>query len=204
MKLLNIGCGANRPTWPWVNVDHLHSFLKPGTPERDNLDAESNYTNWDISTGLPFVTGLFDGILCSHVIEHFDCTGAVDLIKECYRVLAPGGILVASVPDASYFLQVHSEDTRENSERLFGEPICPTELYHKSFFDYALFYHEHKQVLDSDTLTCLMIRGGFHLSGILNFEDSRSIYALNSDAFEAIASIMNRRKFSVELVGIKR
>ncbi len=196
MRLLNVGCGATRPGEPWTNLDQLHDVLKPGTPERTNLDLEKNYVNWDIALSLPFEEETFDGVLCSHVLEHFDCQDAVRIITRCRRVLKPEGIFVASVPDASYFLEVHDEDTREKAIDLFGEPICPEEPEHKSFFDYALFYWQHKQILTLDSMLCLLMKAGF-----TNIETVPS--NSQKEIVKTIESIMNRRKFSLEMMAFK-
>lgn len=203
MKLLNIGCGSVRPGPPWINLDNLHDQLKPGTPERINLDKELNYVNYDISKKfIPYAENVFDGILCSHVVEHFTCLEAVDLLEDCRRILKPGGILVVSVPDAEYFLSVHDEDKPENAVELFGEPICPDEPWHKSFFDYALFYNQHKQVLTFSSLRCILIKAGFPKETIARFG-----FRIEPDPVTNITNeiekIVNRRKFSVELCAVK-
>lgn len=198
MKLLNVGCGSNRPQDEhWWNLDNLRTQLKEGTPERINLERELRYMECDLSTqSIPTVDEAFDAVLLSHVIEHFDCHGAVEVILKCRRVLKPGGILVVSVPDASYFLSVHDKDVPERAVELFGEPICPAEQWHKSFFDYALFLDQHRQVLTRDSLICLLIRAGF----------DRKIMAPRRGtipAYREIEKIMNRRKFSLEMCAIK-
>lgn len=201
MKLLNIGCGSCRPPAPWFNLDNLHDQLEPRTPERINLDKETNYVNWDLNKEgmLPFGSDTLDGILCSHVIEHFDAIDSVMLLNECGRILRPAtGILVVSVPDAEYFLSVHDRDTPENAVELFGEPICPAEPWHKSFFNYALFYDQHKQVLTRASLKCLLIRSGFAMNNIFDWK-----YGQDTDASREILKIMNRRKFSAELSAVK-
>jgi len=44
MKLLNLGCGGNRPKDErWINIDNLHEiFPDLDRPERKNMDAEPN------------------------------------------------------------------------------------------------------------------------------------------------------------------
>ena len=192
MKLLNVGCGATRPT-DWVNLDNLHDVLKPGTPERTNLDKETNYVDHKLPEIMPFKEGTFDGVLCSHVIEHFDCQDAVKILEDCRRVLKIGGILVVSVPDAEYFRLVLNIDTRDRAVELFGEPICPDEPWHKSFFDYGLFYNQHKQILTDTSLWCLLVKAGF----------SPAFLYVSNDTSKEIEKIMNRRKFSLEMTALK-
>ena len=166
MKYLNLGAGGARiHEEGWINLDDLHSQLAPGTPERDALDREQNYVNHDVSSGLlPFGNDEFDGILASHFFEHFDAQEAVRIIRECKRVLKPGGGLLVSVPDASYFRKVYPEDCVENWPRLY-EVTDPNNTI-PTFFEAALFFEQHKQVLTEDSLWCLFTRGGFEIRGL--------------------------------------
>lgn len=195
MNLLNVGCGSNRPGPPWTNIDQLRSTLAIGTPERTQLDKEGNYTDFDISFGLPFPEDSFDGILCSHAVEHFDCHGAVKVLESCHRVLKPGGLLVVSVPDADYFLSVRDKDTPERAVELFGEPIH--DKWQKSFFDYALFHQQHKQVLTRGALECLIVKAG------LRIFCEGYVVKPETEAAAEIEKIMNRRQFSIEMYAVK-
>lgn len=201
MKLLNLGCGGHRPQGDeWWNLDTLREFLKPGTPERSNLDKEPRYIEHRVgSEELPFPPAMFDGILCQHVLEHLDCHTAADVIKDCYRRLVPGGVFVASVPDVDYFMKVHPEDNRENADALFGEPI--SEAWHDSFFSYALFHNEHIQLLNWNGLRALLIAGGFRNVDIVRCQvgfDAVTFQTL-SEMCPAVGPLhgeLNRRKFS--------
>jgi predicted SAM-dependent methyltransferase len=196
VKLLNVGCGAVRPPEPWVNLDDLWSILKSGTPERDNLNKEPNYRNHRLSkeSFMPFQNDHFEAVLVSHVVEHFDCQEASHILFDCRRVLKPGGLLVVSVPDAAYFMSVYDQDTPDKAVELFGEPICPAEPWHKSFFDYALWFNQHRQILTMPALECHLIRAGFRKS-FLHY----TTHAL----YPEVEKLMNRRKFSVELCAVK-
>lgn len=50
----------------------------------------------DLNQPLPFASEIFDGIFCSHVLEHVDAP--ILLLRECRRLLRPGGTLVVGVP----------------------------------------------------------------------------------------------------------
>jgi len=45
---------------------------------------------------IPFEDEYFDAIVCIAVLEHVD--NPVDIVKEFFRVLKPGGVVIASVP----------------------------------------------------------------------------------------------------------
>jgi 2-polyprenyl-3-methyl-5-hydroxy-6-metoxy-1,4-benzoquinol methylase len=44
----------------------------------------------------------FDGVFCSHVIEHLDSESAVELIRGIANILAPGGRLVLATPNIAH------------------------------------------------------------------------------------------------------
>jgi len=191
MKILNLACSANRPPEPFINIDVLKSIFPEGTREREQIDAEKNYVEADLTNGIPFEDNSCDGIFLSHFIEHLDAQQAVQLVKECKRVLMPGGVILASVPDATYFKSVYPRDKNENWQELFevtdvNNPI-PT------FMQAALFFEEHKQVLTEDSLWCILTMGGFE-----NVTKS-----CTGDVAEIMLNALNRNVFSVTLLAVK-
>ncbi|MEW6163752.1 MAG: class I SAM-dependent methyltransferase [Pseudomonadota bacterium] len=52
----------------------------------------------DLNSGeLPYSTGSFDLVTCSEVVEHLENYRA--LLREAYRVTAPGGVLIVTTPN---------------------------------------------------------------------------------------------------------
>ncbi len=85
-EFLNVGCGRRFSRDPrWLNVD-----LVPAAPEVQQIDAQH---------GLPFPTASFAAVYHSHVLEHLDPAAGLELLRECHRILKPGGILRVVVPD---------------------------------------------------------------------------------------------------------
>jgi len=83
-RLLNLGCGTHfHPAW--VNVD-----IAPGDPR---------ILRHDLQARLPFEDASFGVVYHSHVMEHLPRRRAMPFLKECYRVLAAGGIIRVVVPD---------------------------------------------------------------------------------------------------------
>lgn len=186
MKFLNLGCGSNRPIdSTWINIDNLRSILHTGTPERRNLDAEPNYIDMDISQGLKFPDSSIDGVLASHVLEHFDLQESIKLVMEIKRVLKVGGVLrvLSPCPQLLYSKVIGGcED--------FGE-YCPEEL---DFMSYALFFFEHKQILGLQELFCLFYYVGFEKYFPQVYKQS---------VLDGLANLDNREKFSVIVEAIK-
>lgn len=205
MIILNLACNGHRPTPPFINIDILHTQLLSGTEERQNLDKETNYIEHDLLKEVPFEDNSCEGVFISHFLEHLDAQQSVKLIQESLRVLKPNGLLMISVPDASYFKSVYYEDSKENSMNLFGEAIwdwCVDGKNmgpFKSFFDYALFYHEHKQVLTFDSLWCLMTKGGCtNVYRNIAVQDD-----IDHEVLRLMSREINRLKFSLVLWAVK-
>lgn len=191
MKLLNLGCGGERyKEDEWTNLDDLHSILPEGEGAREDLNKETNYVNFNVLSGpLPFESGEFNGILASHFFEHFDAQQGLTIMRECKRVLATGGQLLVSVPDAEYFHRVHSVDRKENWPELF-DTFDPNNTY-TTFFEAALWFNEHKMVFTRFALWAYFQMAGFTILDTVN------------EAFPQMSAKLNRRKFSCEMVGVK-
>jgi SAM-dependent methyltransferase len=84
MRFLNLGCGRRHHP-EWINVD-FHS-TGPGVMAHD------------LKGPLPFEDCEFDAVYHSHLLEHLPKPQAPLLLRECHRVLKPGGVLRVVVPD---------------------------------------------------------------------------------------------------------
>ena len=92
MKLVNVGCGAvYHPAW--INLD-----AAPSAPEVKRSDARD---------GLPFPDASVDAVYHSHMLEHLDAASARAFLRECHRVLRPGGVLRVVVPDLEGIAQAY-------------------------------------------------------------------------------------------------
>lgn len=186
MRILNLACSAYRPPEPFINIDILKSLFPERTKEREQIDAEPNYIEHDLTKGIPFEDNSCDGIFLSHFLEHLDVQQAVALVKECKRVLITGGVMVVSVPDTTYFKNVYPRDKNENWQELFGVTDVNNPI--PTFMEAALFFEEHKQVLTEDSLWCILTMGGFDETEIPDSEVKQILKNSISD---------NRNQFSL-------
>ena len=84
MRYLNLGCGLRfRPDW--TNLDNTSS----------NPYVQAH----DCRQGIPFSDNSFEVVYHSHLLEHFPEHEALPLLRECHRILQPGGIIRVAVPD---------------------------------------------------------------------------------------------------------
>ena len=97
MLLVNLGCGSVfHPDW--INLD--------------SIPASDLVRRWDIRGPLPFADGQVDACYASHVFEHLPKPNALDFLRECRRILKPGGVVRLAVPDleniaTAYLNSVH-------------------------------------------------------------------------------------------------
>ncbi|WP_035727346.1 class I SAM-dependent methyltransferase [Eisenibacter elegans] len=90
LPYLNLGCGERfHPTW--VNVDFQSNH--PAVQAHNLLQ------------GIPFADASFEAVYHAHVLEHFAPHDGQQLIRECYRVLRPGGVLRVVVPDLEQIIR---------------------------------------------------------------------------------------------------
>ncbi len=80
----NLGCGSQICP-DWINIDLVRTG--PGVVAHD------------LSTGIPLPDVSCEVVYHSHVLEHLRRPDAQFFMRECFRVLKPGGILRVAVPD---------------------------------------------------------------------------------------------------------
>ena len=99
-RLVDIGCGTkpySRLLKPnikeHVGVDHVGSFHN-----KDNVDL------FGTAYAIPAPDASFDSALCTAVLEHLE--EPEQALRECYRILKPGGVAIYSVP---FIWHLHEE-----------------------------------------------------------------------------------------------
>lgn len=91
---LNLGCGQ-RFHPDWINVD--------------SSSTGHEVIAHDLTTGLPFADDRFEIVYHSHVLEHFTRQEALVFLRECFRVLKPGGVMRVVVPDLEAIVRLYLE-----------------------------------------------------------------------------------------------
>jgi predicted SAM-dependent methyltransferase len=85
LMMLNLGCGGHDHP-DWINLD-----IAP---------SGSDVIQHDLAREpLPYEDTSCSAVYHSHVLEHIPPENVSDFINECFRVLAPNGVLRIAVPD---------------------------------------------------------------------------------------------------------
>jgi len=153
---VHIGCGPYLID-KWLNVD-----LQP-VYGATYMDAEQKY---------PFPDSSIQYIFSEHLFEHLSYTGGKNMLRECYRILKPKGIIRLTMPSLEFLINLYID--KENalyekyidwSTSLFAPEI--KEDFHSSkipsMFIVNNFMHfwGHKMIYDKETLTHLLKEHGF-------------------------------------------
>ncbi len=145
---LHIGCGSKIKDG-WINID---------------ITREADIT-LDVRLPLPFLDNSCAVIYSEHFLEHLDYPNpALSFLKECYRVLEPGGMLSVGVPDAEWPLAEYFGLIKQNyfsiAKERWHPSWCRTEMEH-------INYHfrqdrDHRFAYDFKTLDHALTSSGFH------------------------------------------
>ena len=103
---LHLGSGGHELPG-WVNVD---------------LVGMGSDLRWDLTGKLPFPDASADAVFLEHVLEHFPLETVLAMLAESRRVLSPGGILRAGVPDFGRYAESYAGDRAFLEERRPGRP----------------------------------------------------------------------------------
>ena len=190
LKRLHLGCAYKTPTG-WINMDGswnarlakypvLRKILKklhvlPNSlidmPWRPNIMIH------DVRKPLPFQDNSMSAVYASHLLEHLYQDEANRLLRECFRVLEPCGVLRLVVPDLQAIVLEYQ------GGKLIGEPTDPIHalnradrlnrrllmrepeskrlsLPHKLYTALTNF-HSHKWMNDAESLIAYVQAAGF-------------------------------------------
>lgn len=97
---LNVGCGDRRIRG-FVNIDRTRG-------------AELRR---DVTRGLPYADDTVEGIFSEHFLEHLSRRDGLRFLRECRRVLKPGGVVRIAMPDLDVMVsRYQSEDWRGDGD----------------------------------------------------------------------------------------
>lgn len=95
---LHLGCGTNIAKG-WTNVDNNpdYKIKQPGL-----------YRKWDLRKPLPYKQDSVEKIFHEHFIEHLTKPQAEAFLRDCYKVLKPGGVMRIGWPDTTKLIRAYT------------------------------------------------------------------------------------------------
>lgn len=157
---INIGSGLSGIAG-WHNFDNSPTVSLSRIPVLNRLlktpPWPSDVRRYDVRKGLRFADGSVRYIYSSHTFEHFTPPEALAVTKECFRVLAPQGILRIVVPDLELIAREYLADANALAAQTFLSRLS----LHHSIQDVIHPGSNHSQMFDGKALIHLFREAGF-------------------------------------------
>ncbi len=132
-RLYNIGAGLFQHQY-WTNIDYATEHY--GKVQKDFI----NYNLMEMKP-LPIEDSVAEIVYSSHTIEHINDEAAVNMLRESYRILKPGGYIRLTTPDAwleyqaykrndvSFWYWVDRYSKPGTWERLYKVPLSEASIH---------------------------------------------------------------------------
>jgi predicted SAM-dependent methyltransferase len=179
-KRLHLGCGLVAPE-NWLNVDGspqawlarkplIKSILKQTGVSFAQNQWPSNILYLNLDRPLRFQDNHFEAVYASHLLEHLYRDQAMQLVTECQRILAPGGIIRLVVPDLETLSRQYLESANEaKGNEMPADRFMRRLMTHSASRPNGLLgiyrqmtsFHDHKWMYDSPSLVSLLEECGF-------------------------------------------
>jgi predicted SAM-dependent methyltransferase len=159
------------------NYIKLHSIRKlhiaasnnllPGWLNTDISLSHKSLVYMDATNQFPFDNNTFDYILAEHMIEHITYAGAQFMLRECFRVMKPGGRIRVATPDLRVLLALHERE-KNPAQREYIEwavtRFLPEVRECKEVHVINNFFQSwgHQFLYDQETLIQAFSSAGFH------------------------------------------
>lgn len=170
---LEIGAGDKKGSNGWITLDMYAG-----------CDLQ-----WDLRNGIPFPDNSVSQIYSSHLFEHLTFKESAVLMKECLRVLKPGGQFLICVPNSRLYIEAYNnnDQTFWNSQDRFMPAYNNTTKM--DLINYIAYMDgHHKYMFDEENLLAVLKKHGFKDVKLRDFEpaldmkerDHESIYAIGT------------------------
>jgi predicted SAM-dependent methyltransferase len=154
---IQIGAGPN-PLAGWLNTDVAPEAHTAHRAELVFLNA---------SKGFPLADMSFDYVWSEHMIEHIPVDHAHHMLRECFRILRPGGRIRIATPDLAAITALY-DDPLSDVQRHYVEWVSTTLKpgVHRGsprcFVVNQMFRaHGHQFIYDQETLSAMLADVGF-------------------------------------------
>lgn len=159
---LELGAGCNRGKNGWVTSD-----ICRGADLRI-----------DLLEPFPFPDNSIDKLYSSHVFEHFYTHQLEFILSECLRVLKPGGLVSACVPNAAIYLDAYTNPDAFDPDRFCRYKPGYRFYSEIDFINYIAYMGgHHRHMFDQENLVQLLRVNGFREVSSRCFYDGLDLQA---------------------------
>ncbi len=175
--LLHLGSGTNKFE-NWVNADFFCGF-RPWAPVLK--------PDWMVDLRYPLNcdSRLWDGIFTEHTLEHLTPPDALNLLRECRRVLKPGAWIRVVVPDLEKYVEfyLHPDQVKYRNPNFQQWKSGAEALY-------SLAHHfQHLSLWDGSLLHQQLAMAGFRKVTVVGFKQGADPRLLRDDPSRAWESL---------------
>lgn len=162
---LHLGCGTK----------YLPGFVNIDGNLFNKLDL------WlDVRNGLPFASNSVDSIYSTHMFEHFYFDELDLMLRECVRVLKPGGGVRLIVPNLESAIKAYSQDRRAWFEDHFPRHF---DSLGGRFSNFVFCDGQHRTAFDFTYMNEVLRKAGFR-EVECSSEGSSRLYRQNVPAYQ--------------------
>ncbi len=161
-KKYNLGCGP-KIYENFLNVGFWQQ-LEAGRIYKDLNGTSNTYMlNHDLRLGIPAADNTLDLVYHSHMLEHLTYQEGILFIKNCLRVLKPGGTMRVLVPDLELWINAYVNNNTFFFDQYRRDGGIDKDIYvtKAAVFMGMLHNHEHKCGYDFESLKWLVEYVGF-------------------------------------------
>ena len=160
---------------------YIPGFVHVDVCDMPHIDCKRSVDDLSV-----FADGSAELIYASHVFEYFDRQRGAEVLKEWYRVLAPGGVLRIAVPEFGQLVKVYRKT--KDIARILGPLYGRMEIDTKK--GKAVLYH--KTVYDFDSLAEMLKTAGF--KKVKRYDWRKTIHKDYDDFSQAYFPHMDKEK----------
>jgi predicted SAM-dependent methyltransferase len=159
---LHLGCGDNLLPG-WSNVD---------------FNSWAGVIEHNLTRPLPLKAESVEFIFTEHFIEHITRDEALALVKDCYKVLKPGGVLRISTPNLKTIVAQYLEEPKEEWKDWDWRPETTCQMLNGSVRLWG-----HQFIYDFEEINLLLHKAGFEKVQQVAWRES---------SYEALKGLENR------------